>query len=182
MTPKFLSLEFHTRFFPSLLKSRLRPKERMRTGFSPAMDHTVVLAVCFILVIIGLPSAVDNRSVLGWVLTGLGLAGFAALFIQSIASQWGEKPSYDDFLAGIFFFFITLGLTAGIFVGTMNHSLLLGLLVGSAGLLAGYVLGIFAGLWFQHLGWLASMMNLIAGLAIIGMLVVDMVLLSGAIF
>jgi len=179
MTPKFFSFEFHVRFFPSLLRSRLRPKERAGTGFPSSLEPTVALAVCFILVMIGLPSAIDNKSLFGWVLTGLGLIGFAALFIQSISSHWGEKPSYDDFLIGIFFFFIILGLTAGIFVGTMNHSFFLGLLVGLSGLLAGYVFGIFAGLWFQYLGWMAVILNLIAGLAVIGMFIVDMVLLAG---
>ncbi len=144
------------------------------------MDHMVVLAICFILMIIGLPSAIDNKSVLGWVLAGLGLTGFVALVVQSIASQWGERPSYDDFLVNIFFLFVTLGLTAGIFVGTLNHSLLLGLMVGGGGLIAGYLFGILAGLWLQYLGWMAPILNLIAGLAVIGMFVVDMVLLAGA--
>jgi hypothetical protein len=181
MTPKFLSREFHTSFFPSLLKSRLQPKERARSGFSPAMDHTVVLAICFILLMIGLPGAVDDKSFIGWVLTGLGAAGIAALLIGSIASN-GERPDYDSFLSGFFFFFVALGVTSGVFAGTLKHSLLLGLLVGTGGLVAGYLLGILAGLWGQYLGWIAVMLNGLAYLAILGMFVVDLVLLSGALW
>lgn len=49
------------------------------------------------------------------------------------------------------------------------HSPWLGALVSLAGLIGGYVLGILAGLRLQHLGWLAVMVSMLAGLAAIGM-------------
>ena len=39
------------------------------------------------------------------------------LVILSIGSQWGDRPTYSDFLAGVFFFFVCLGLFIGIPVG-----------------------------------------------------------------
>jgi hypothetical protein len=39
--------------------------------------------------------------------------------------------------------------------------------VSLAGLVGGYVLGIFAGLRLQHLGWLAVIMNMLAAFAAI---------------
>jgi hypothetical protein len=126
-----------------------------------------MLAFCLILVIIGAPKAITQKSTVGWILFGIGLLGLVFLFVQSIASQWRERPSYDGFLVGFFFLFITLGLTSGIYAGTLRHSFALGLLAGSAGLLAGYLLGIFAGLQFQRLGWMAVLLNILAGLAII---------------
>jgi len=181
MTPKFMSFEFHTRFFPSFLRSRLRPGQRTETGFTPAVEFQVLFVVCCILLVLGIPSAINKRSFIGLIVGGIGAAGMLALLINSIISR-KDPPDYDRFLLGAFFFFIVLGITAGVFAGTLEHSLTLGLLVGSVGLIAGYLLGILAGLWFQYLGWVAAMVNVLAGLAVLGMFVVDLVLLSGAIF
>jgi hypothetical protein len=178
MGQRFLSLAFHTRFFPGVLLNRLRPKGRARSGFF-TFDHYVMLAVCLFLVIIATPKAGYQRSTVGWILFGFGLLGFVFLVAQSIASQWRERPSYDNFLVGFFFLFITLGLTAGIYAGTQRYSLVLGLLAGAAGLIAGYLLGIFAGLQFQRLGWLAVLLNILAGIVMIGLIIFDLMLLLG---
>ena len=45
------------------------------------------------------------------------------------------------------------------------------------GLFLGYIIGIFAGLWFQCLGWFASIVNMLFGFAIFLTAVVDLVLL-----
>ena len=49
----------------------------------------------------------------------------------------------------------------------------------AAGLVAGYVLGILAGLGLQYLGWIAEWLDSLALPACVGMIVVDLVLLSG---
>ena len=90
-----------------------------------------------------------------------------ALLVSSVRSQWGTRPTYDDFLAGIFFFFVSLGILLGIPVGISHRSFLLGACVSLAGLVAGYVLGIFSGLWAQRIGWMALAVNALAGLAAI---------------
>ena len=97
---------------------------------------------------------------------------------------WGIKtrPTYNAFLRGIFLFFVVLGLSGGVFTGTLEHSFLKGLLVGAAGVLAGYLLGIIAGLWLQYLGWLADILNMLAFLAVFGMICVDIVLVGGSLF
>lgn len=181
MTPQFLSFEFHTRFFPALLWGRLRPRERSGTSFASAVELHVLFVVCFILLAFGIPIAVSSGSIIGWIVGGIGAAGTVALVINSIFSR-KNPPSYDHFLIGVFFFFVTLGLTAGVFIGSLNHSLSLGLLVGFAGLIIGYLLGILAGLWLQYLGWLASTVNGLAVPAVLGMILVDLVLLSGSWF
>jgi hypothetical protein len=174
----FFSREFHIRFFPRVLLNRLRPRGRAGSGFF-TFDHYVMLAICLFLVIVGAPKAITQKSTMGWVLLGACMIGFVFLFVQSIVSQWRERPSYESFLVGFFFLFITLGLTAGIYIGTHRHSLALGLLAGTAGLLLGYLLGIFAGLQFQRLGWLAALLNLLVGVAIIGLMIFDLMLLLG---
>jgi len=176
--PGFLSLEFHTLFFPRVLLNRLRPRVRAGSGFF-TFDRYVMLAICLFLIVVATPRVGYHRSTVGWIMFAMGLLGLVALLIQSIASQWNERLSYDSFLIGFFSLFITLGLTTGIYAGTQKHSLALGLLAGAAGLLAGYLLGIFAGLQFQRLGWLAGLLNMLAGIAIIGLLIFDAVLLFG---
>jgi hypothetical protein len=176
--PEFYSLAFHTRFFPRVLLNRLRPRGLAGSGFF-TFDYFVALAICLFLVFIGTPMAMHKRSIVGWLLFSMGLLGLIFLCIQSIASQWRERPSYDSFLIGFFFLFITMGLTSGVYVGTHQHSLILSLLAGAAGLLAGYLLGIFAGLQFQRLGWLAALLNILVGIAIISLIIFDAVLLFG---
>ena len=179
--PSIFSGAFHTTFFPHLLSARLRLKKREDEGtsFSNSMEFTIMLAVCLVLALTGLPSGMARGSLVGWILGIIGILGILTFFTISVLSQLGTRPTYDRFLVGIFFFFVFLGITAGIFAGSLNHSLLLGTLSGAAGLLIGYAVGIFAGLWFQYLGWIAPLLNLLAGLGIIGMITVDLVLLLG---
>ena len=177
--PKFLSFEFHTRFFPALLWRGMRPRERGGTSFTSTGVLPILLVFCLILLLSGIPYALAHKSITGWVLGGIGVAGMVFLFINSITSGINNQPTYVGFLKGIFFFFVTLGISAGVFVGALSHSLPLGLLVGAGGFIGGYLLGILAGLWFQYLGWVAALLNMLAGLAVLGMFVVDIVLLFG---
>ncbi len=178
--PKLMSIEFHTRFFPAFLWNRLRPKQRTRSGFNSSFELYFTLAVCIILVIVGLPPALSRGSIAGWIMSGAGAAGVIAMIINSIMASWGEPPSYNDFLVGFFFFFVTLGLTAGIFISTLEHyPFFKSLLISAGGFVAGYGFGILAGLGLQYIGWLAAILDPLAGLMVFGMLMLDLVLLSG---
>jgi hypothetical protein len=165
VSPSFLSLEFHLRFFPRLLRARLKSKGRkMRGGaFTSTLEMIVSLAVCFILAVIGIPLALNQGSILGWILTVIGAGGIVALFIQSVGSQWGSRPTYDDFLAGIYFLAVTLGIISGIPVGMDHHAPVAGLFTSIGGFIAGHALGIGAGLQMQRLGWIAVIANMLAG-------------------
>jgi hypothetical protein len=180
--PKFLSVEFHKRFFPALLWARIRLRQqRTRSGFNSYLEIYIVLAVCGVLVALGAPAALSHGSIAGWITSGLGATGILALTVTSISSRQGEPPSWDDFFTGVFLFFLFLGLTVGIFFSTLEHfHLFPSLALCAAGLIAGYVVGIIAGLWLQYLGWMATVLDLVAATAVLGMLVLDLVLLSGA--
>jgi len=162
--PKIFSREFHTEFFPRLLKDRLRRKKRggQGTTFTSTTEMIISLAVCVVLAVIGIPSAWTQGSVFGWILSIAGIGGIVGLVILSVSGSWGERPSYDDFLVGIFFFFVSLGLIMGIAAGMDRHSFWLGLVASLAGLGGGYGLGILAGLRMQHLGWMAVILNMLA--------------------
>ena len=181
VSPKFLSVEFHTRFFPALLRGLLRSKQQeTRSGFNTSIELYIALTACVVLVTLGVPSALSNESIAGWIAGGVGIAGSLAMIVHSISSRRGAPPSYDCFLIGIFFFFVFVGLTGGIFFSTLEHyHLLYRLQIGATGLIAGYMLGILAGFWMQYLGWLAAILDKVAGLAVLGMLVLDIVLIFG---
>jgi hypothetical protein len=154
-SPRLLSIEFHTRFFPALLRDRLRHKHQTGSRFSPPFERYLALLVCIILVAAGAPAALSRGSIAGWITGVIGAAGILAMLVKSIASRRGAPASWSDFLVGFFFFFLSAGFTTGIFIGTLEHyPIFHGLLTCAAGLIAGYVLGILAGFMMQYLGWL----------------------------
>jgi hypothetical protein len=163
--PRFLSLEFHVRFFPRFLRTHLKSMRRGKEGgsFTSTLEMIVSLAVCVILAMIGIPLALAQGSIFGWILTVIGLGGICVLFIQSVGSQWGSRPTYDDFLVGIYFLAVSLGIIVGIPVGMDRHSPLAGIATSIAGFLAGHLLGIGASLQLQRLGWIAVIINMLAG-------------------
>lgn len=184
--PKFLSISFHTKFFPFLLWQRLRPgKSENRSPLAEhvaegvPMEFTILTVLSIGATFFGAGAALGKNSVIGWIFGILGVGGFIALLINSIRSQEGCRPSFDLLRIPVFFFFIILGITIGIYIGKLEHSCWLGILFGLTGLLAGYIVGILAGLWIQYLGWMAKIFDLLAGLAIIGVVILDLVLLFG---
>jgi len=180
ISPKILSWKFHTSFFPRLLWSKLNPKpeENPRASFNSGLEMTVVFFVSLLLLGAGTAMVLEKNFLLGSPLTILGLAGTAYIFFSSWAAQRGIKPSYDAFLIWIFLFLVFLGLTIGLFLTSVNHdSHFIVLSAGALGLLIGYFAGIFGGLWLQSLGWVSGLLNGLAGPAIIGLIIVDMLFL-----
>ena len=118
MSPKFLSAEYHTVFFPQVLRNRhhLKARESQDTTFTSTTEMFISFAVCLILAIIGIPSAAQGSTV-GWILSIVGIGGIVALVILSASSQWSERPTYDDFLKGVFFFSSPLASSLGYLSG-----------------------------------------------------------------
>lgn len=170
--PSILSLEFHLRFFPRALWRRLGRKREERTGFSSNLEFTIGLGLCIFLIALGIPMALKQASIVGWIVSLLGIAGILAVIIINIRDQWGTRPSYDEFLPGTFFFFIFLGLTAGLVFGETA-----GRWLGIVGMILGYFVGIAAGLIFQYLGWLSTILDALFWIAVVLMMSADLVLL-----
>jgi hypothetical protein len=169
--PPFLSLEFHKVFFPRLLRHRLSRQQSRERGvaFTSTMEMMIVLALCVVFAIVGLPAVVGQGSLIGWIIAGIGFAGILTLTILSITANLGNPPSFDYFLTGTFFFFVAIGAFIGIPSGMSTHHVWLGIAVSIGGLAAGYMAGIAAGLWLQYLGWIAGIIN---SLAILGAVIV----------
>jgi len=104
--PGILSMEFHIRFFPGLLRDRLRPrkKERHVFVFDVFTKGVIGLIVCLLLAAWGVPLVLSHRLNFGWVEIILGIVGLAALVLSSVNSQQGSRSSYHNFLSGIFYF------------------------------------------------------------------------------
>ncbi|MFB3885901.1 MAG: hypothetical protein ACE144_11790 [Thermodesulfobacteriota bacterium] len=179
--PSILSLSFHTRFFPSLLWRRLRPKkEEYRSPFSNhvPLEFTVLVLASKVAAIAGLGAGIARGSMIGWGIGILGVVLFTLFLVGSIRSHMGARPSFDSFGFGIFFFFMVLGITVGLFEGTLLHSRSLAGWGGLAGFVAGYGAGIFAGLGIQYLGWIGGLFSHLAVAGVVGLIVLDCVLLS----
>jgi hypothetical protein len=178
--PGILSRDFHFGFLPRLLRSRLDPGKAKGggTSFGSGPELTVALFVSLVLGALGAPMAAGGHPVAGWILCGAGLAGILFILLHSIRSQRGSRPSYDGFLAWIFLFFALGGPSAGWFWASVHHfPRAAGAGTAVLGFALGYAVGIAAGFWTQAIGWVSGLLNGLAGLAIVGILVVDVLLL-----
>ncbi|MBF0511646.1 MAG: hypothetical protein HQL13_04870 [Candidatus Omnitrophica bacterium] len=137
------------------------------------MDSIIFLCLSLVLAAIGVGMVVQHGALVGWILTGLGACGLGALIIKSVMAQAGTRPSYANFLAGTFFFFVFLGMTVGLWMGKSGHSFWLEALGFCGGIVIGYGVGLLAGFWFQCLGWIAALLDMILAVAIIGLIVID---------
>jgi hypothetical protein len=179
--PPFFSLKFHTSFFPALLRRRLHPKKRSyESTFAGhiSLELPVLAIVSIMLGIFGFTAAFASGSMIGWICGILGLGGFVYLLTGSIRSVWGIRPSFDYFRTIIFLFFLFIGLTIGLGMGNIYRAPYgIRLISGLAGLTLGYIAGIIGGLWIQRLGWMASLLDIVALAAVAGMIVLDIILL-----
>lgn len=182
--PMFFSLEFHTSFFPALLRRLLHPEKRKyESTFAGhiALEYPVLAVISIIAGIYGTASALGSGSIIGWVCGVIGSGGFLYLLISSIRSCRKIDPSFEYFRVIIFLFFVILGINIGLEVGTIYHlSHGFRIITVLAGFIMGYIAGIAGGFWSQYLGWIASLLDIIAIMAIAGMVFIDILLLTVA--
>lgn len=179
--PPIFSLEFHLSFFPALLRRLLHSKNRRyESTFAGhiSLEFPVMAIVSILLGIYGFSAVIGNGSIIGWICVIMGAGGFIYLLTGSIRSCKDYKPSFEYFRTIMFLFFAILGITTGLAIGTNYHlSYGVKIITGLIGLIPGYIVGIFGGLWTQYLGWMASLLDIIALAAIAGMIVLDIVML-----
>jgi hypothetical protein len=180
--PHFLSLDFHIRFFPAVVWRQVRPSRTTESPFAHHLpiEYPLMLALSLMLAFFGVSSLVLRHSVIGGIVGTLGISGTVALVGQSIWAERGTPLTFEAFRVMVFLFFTILGLTLGSLAGwSASHSRAIEASGAVVGLLAGYALGVAAGLWVQRLGWVAAWFELAAGLAVVGVVVVDLALLFG---
>jgi hypothetical protein len=190
--PSPWSADFHLRFLPGVVRRRLGPAPA-GSGFAShgSLVSGLGFAVSTVVLLFALPGAIGaSPDWLSRALALLAAAALVALVVLGIRAQRGVAVSYDAFSVGIFTFCIVLGGTAGLWSvlfgaedriaaaqsagahGLINLAAVLG------GLVAGYAVGVPAGLWAQRLGPLGSLLGALAWPAVIGMIATNLVLLS----
>ncbi|HSN16834.1 MAG TPA: hypothetical protein VLV87_01375 [Gammaproteobacteria bacterium] len=165
--PPFFSFAYHLGFLPRVIAYRIQDYRRRhgqpRTGFGPdtQLESPLVIAACILLMVFGLPSAIETGSVGGWISTFVGAGGLAALIGWSIVNEWrwrraeGHRYGYADFMPSVFFFCLLAGGSAGLIVGGVaTNDPMSGYAWTLPGLLAGYLGGLFAARWVHALGFI----------------------------
>lgn len=166
--PPFWTAKFHLSFFPRLLWANLKNHPDSRKSHI-LYEIPIALVICALMLAWGYPSATQQHSPVGWVLTLLGAGGLIALVAVCVSSTSGVPLNYLQFEPWIFLFLTCLGffgglLGPGIF---LKLSLEVGLALSPVGLVLGYLVGIKAGLWAQRLGPLRALLALAAGLGVV---------------
>ncbi len=182
--PSLFSPTFHLKFFPRIILRHILPSKdhievsNRGTSFSSITEHMVLLTISIISCIVGLTSALNKGSLIGWLFACAGACGVLFLFVTSIASKWREKPSYDEFRFFTFIFLLMLGFAGGLSLGhTLHAPYVVRVLCGIAGIFLGYFIGILGGLWIQCLGWMGSVLDYLASLGAISLVILDIILL-----
>ena len=182
--PRFLSSAYHLRFLPRVIAWRLRRRRVQPQGFQHVqMEVPLVLFVCVLLVVFGLPSALQGGSIGGWISTVLGAGGPVALITWSAVEEWrwrrqqGHRYGYAEFMPSVFFFCILGGASAGLIAGALTDAPIMGYVWAGAGLILGYLAGPFAARWVHALGFMKIWFIYLAVLGLILLPLEDLVVL-----
>lgn len=184
--PGFFSFAFHSSYFPAIFRRNLAalwsiwfpPKNASPFHGHVPIEYIILPMLCLAAAGGGLGSFFMEHSLGGGIIGGLGALGLGALLIHSVWERWsfGNPVSYDDFEPMTFLLFLLLGLHAGVLfaLDPLKWPPLGAALGGVAGLLAGYALGIFVGLWIQVLGWIAISIRLFFAFALFVICLADL--------
>ena len=183
--PPFFSFVYHCRFLPRVILWRLGEPRRHRQGFHHVhLEIPLVICFCLVLVVFGLPPALQHGSIGGWTSAVIGVGGLAGLMGWSIAGEWrwrreeGHRYGYAEFLPSVFFFCVLAGGSAGLIAGGIGgNDPLLGYLWALPGLVAGYLIGPFAARWVHGLGFIKTWFIYLAVLGLILLPLEDLLVL-----
>lgn len=159
--PPFFSAAYHFRFLPRVIAYRLAQRRVRVSGFGGhvQLEIPLVLFACALLIVFGLPPALQHGSIGGWLSAVIGAGGLTALMSWSIVGErrWrreeGHGYGYAEFMPSMFFFCVLAGASAGLIGGgVITNSPSMGYLWTAPGLVAGYLLGPFAARWVHALG------------------------------
>ena len=163
--PPFWSMDFHLRYFPMVLVKQIKDHPDSRKGHV-LIEVPIMVVACGVMMALGLPSAIDRHSIVGWVLVVLGGGGLAALVIWILKATAGSPLSYSEFEPWVFLFLTLSGTVGGLLGGDIFGDLWLGFGGALVGLILGYFLGIGVGLGAQRLGPLRAFVALAAAVGL----------------
>lgn len=184
--PPFLSVAYHCRFLPQVIAYRLAQRRGRPSGFGGhvQLEMPLVLFACVLLLVFGLPPALERGSLGGWLSAVIGAAGLVALIGWSIIGEWRwrregqHRYGYAEFMPSVFFFCVLAGASAGLIAGgVITNSPQMGYLWTVPGLVAGYLLGPFAARWVHGLGFMKTWFIYLAILGLILLPLEDLMVL-----
>jgi hypothetical protein len=186
LPPPVFSAAFHFSFLPRVIVYRLGERRRRSHGFGSHVHVEIPLAIfaCILLVVFGLPAALQHGSVGGWVSAAAGACGLVSLLGWSIIGEWswrrreGYRYGYAEFMPSVFFFCLLLGGSLGLIGGgSFGDDPLMGYLWTGPGLVAGYLAGLFAARWVHALGFIKTWFIYLALLGLVFLIFEDVLML-----
>lgn len=184
--PPFFSSAYHFRFLPRVIAYRLARLRISQGGFGFAAHVEVPLVIfgCLLLMVFGLPPALQHGSIGGWVSAILGAGVLTAFVTWAIVGEWlwrrqeGHRYGYAEFMPSVFFFCVLAGGSAGLIAGGIAGSdPRMGYFWAVPGLVAGYFGGLFAARWIHALGFIKTWVIYLAILGLVFLPIEDLMVL-----
>jgi len=175
------TIAFHRDFFlPFIFRVFNTRKSETRTHFADyfPFEYVVLFIITMAAVVTGIYAYLSEGSIFGGITGLLASAGFAALVVFSVRSKSDREILWHRFMVTTFMFFMLAGLSIGLYTGmTVWNSLVAKFVLGTIGLVSGYLAGIIAGLYMQCLGWTGQIVNIIMIPVMIGLGIVDIIIM-----
>jgi len=175
----FFSPTFHTAFFLPLLFRKLKPQKNAGPhSFAERLfEFTILPGIAIACMVLGL---INYQSMIGLFIGILGAGGFFMMLLSSIRShiKTHQKMTWENFRPFPFLFLVLAGITISlVYTGGIAGAGVGVKITGAAlGLLIGYLSGIPAGFWFQSLGWIRTIIEIVLVPPMIGFLVVSILM------
>lgn len=137
-------------------------------------EFTILPGIALACMVIGL---IHHRSMMGLVIGIFGAAGFFMMLLSSICSHRKnhQETTWEDFRPVPFLFLILAGITISLVctAGIAGAGVGMKITGAAVGLIIGYMVGIPAGFWFQSLGWMRTIIEIVLVPLMIGLFVVS---------
>jgi len=176
---KLFSPAFHLSvFLPFLFRTitfqENQPAQRIRGVPYETMILTTMAMGCMVI------GFVNNQALVGFMAGLLGGCTFLLVLVSSLLSQRrkGYEPTWASFRTTPFLFVMLAGMTIGLVVTQGFSEAGVGVKAFGAGLglLLGYPLGVWAGFWFQALGWIHTIIEIALIPIMIGLMIVSVLM------
>ena len=173
---KLFSFSFHTSVFLPLLFRTISFQENQLAPpiHTAPYEYTILTIMAMGCMVIGFANV---QALMGLIAGLLGGCTFLIMLVSSFLSQkrTGYQPTWDSFRLTPFLFLMLAGMTIGLVVTQSFSEAGVGVKVFGAGLglLLGYLMGVWAGFWFQALGWIHPIIEIALIPLMIGLMIVS---------
>lgn len=178
---QLFSPTFHKSFFLPLLLRKLKPSKKTRTlaAAGTPIEYTILPGGALACMVIGL---MHYQAMSGRIIGILGACGFLIMLLSSVRSHLKsrQKTTWEDFRPFPLLFLVLTGVTTSLCYtgGIVGAGIGMKITGAAAGLLIGYLVGIPAGFWFQSLGWITTILEILLVPLMMGLFVVSILMVA----